>query len=131
MILPHEYVIANIIKTVGSTESSPVVEGLLGSSDLLSGLAGPALATFSSIDNFQQMRNGDMDGLSFTYNTTAVWTSFAVGEVYNPVVGGIVGAGFVTAPIAVQGFNNWFTQFSGWVSDFNNGLKVGWVPGRY
>jgi hypothetical protein len=117
-----------LMNRVGMSTNLKAILGL-GTASKYLGWAGNAGAVLSTGLDYNQYKNGQLSGARFGYNTIGTAASVGVGY-FNPVAGAAVGGSFYIGQQMYDGYNWWVGQMSIYLTNFENGLKNGWVPGR-
>lgn len=111
-----------------STNLKAILE--LGTASKYLGAAGYGAFALGTVLDYQKMQNGQISGARFKYNTLGNGMGFGVGLVYGAVPGAVVGGSFWTAQQMYDGYNLWSNEMSIYLTNFESGLKSGWVPSR-
>lgn len=118
-----------LMSRVGMSSNVKAISGLGTASKYLGATVYRATALGTVMD-YQKMKNGQMSGARFGYNTFGTAVSVGVGIGVGVVPGAAAGGTFYLGQQMYDGYNRWVDQMSIYLTNFENGLKWGWVPGR-
>jgi hypothetical protein len=104
----------------------------LGTASKYLGAAGYGAAALGTVLDYQQMQNDpdQMSGARFGYNFLGTAVGIGVGIGFGAVPGAAAGGVFYIGQQLYDGYNWWAGQMSIYLTNVENGLKNGWVPGR-
>ncbi len=102
----------------------------LGTASKYLGAAGYGAAIVGTGLDINAYRNGQLSGARLSYNTLGTAVGIGVGIGVGAVPGAAAGGAFYAGQQLYDGYNWWVGQMSIYLTDFENGLKSGWFPGR-
>lgn len=102
----------------------------LGMASKYLGAAGYLGALVGTVLDINAYRNGQLSGARLSYNTLGTAVATGVGIGVSAVPGAAAGGVFYVGQQFYDGYNWWVGQMSIYLTNFENGLKIGWVPGR-
>ena len=116
------------IGTFGSFSSTYRALGTTGK--VLGGAATYVGAPLNTYLDYKSMKNGEIGGGRFGYRTAGTAVGIGVGAYFGAIPGAVIGGGVWAGEKMYDGYMYWQTQMSIYLTNFENGLKSGWVPGR-
>ena len=110
----------------------------MGISGKLAGVAGVAGEGLDVYNNYQAMKNNQITKPRFIYGTTgsflsltsSIYVGATFGGVYGAATGAFISGNFYLYEKAYDSYTNWTRQMSGFLSNFETGLRNGWMPIR-
>ncbi|MDI9359025.1 MAG: hypothetical protein QM528_08760 [Phycisphaerales bacterium] len=118
-----------LMNRVGMSTNLKAISGL-GTASKYLGAAGSGAAALGTVLDYRQMQNGQMSGARFGYNTLGTAVGIGVSIGVGAVPGAAAGGAFYIGQQMYDGYNWWAGQMSIYLTNFENRLKSGWVPGR-
>jgi hypothetical protein len=97
---------------------------------VLGGAATYVGAPLNTYMDYKSMQSGEIGGGRFSYRTAGTAVGIGVGAYFGAIPGAVIGGGFWAGEKMYDGYMYWQTQMSIYLTNFENGLKNGWVPGR-
>lgn len=97
---------------------------------VLGGAANWVGAPIKTLIDYNSMKKGEISGGRFSYRTTGTAVGIVVGAYVGAIPGAAIGDSFWAGEKMYDGYMQWQTQMSIYLTNLENGLKSGWVPGR-
>jgi hypothetical protein len=102
----------------------------LGTASKWLGAAGYGAAGLGTVLDINAYNKGQLSGARLGYNTTGTAVGLGVGYFFGPLAAAAAGGSFYVGQQMYDGYMYWQQQMSIYLTNFENGLKNGWVPGR-
>jgi hypothetical protein len=118
-----------LMNRVGMSTNLKAILGL-GTASKYLGAAGYGAAGLGIALDINAYNKGQLSGAQLGYNMTGTAVGLGVGYFLGPVAGAAAGGSFWGAQQMYNGYKYWQTQMSIYMTNFENGLKNGWVPSR-
>lgn len=97
---------------------------------VLGGAANWVGAPINTLIDYNSMKKGEISGGRFSYRTTGTAVGIVVGAYVGAIPGAAIGGSFWAGEKMYDGYMQWQTQMSIYLTNLENGLKSGWVPVR-
>lgn len=118
-----------LMNRVGMSANMKTISGL-GTASKWLGVTGYGAAIVGTGLDINAYRNDQLSGARLSYNTLGTAVAVGVGIGAGAVPGAVAGGAFYIGQQLYDGYNWWASQMSLYLTNFESGLKKGWVPGR-
>ena len=110
----------------------------MGLSGKLTGTAGIGGEILDVMNNHHAMENGQISKSRFIFRasgsvlslTSSIYVGATFGGVYGAATGAFISGNIWLYEKAYDSYTNWKRQMSGFLSNYETGLRHGWMPGR-
>jgi hypothetical protein len=118
-----------LMNRVGMSANVKAISGL-GTASKYLGAAGYGTVILGTGLDINAYRNEKLSGARLSYNTLGTAVGIGVGIGVGAVPGATAGGAFYVGQQLYDGYNWWVGQMSIYLTNFENGLKSSWFPGR-